>query len=479
MTRRFAFGWEKRVGIGRRLALRRMSFWKNWNGYTLNRDVGMLDFVVFSGYAFLLFQMFFGKRELQYIWLLLCVVLFPPCIYFSQSPQVSPLQLCLYSFLFICVFIDVRSFGKSLLGNPMVLPLCFLLISLVLCVFVNRDGFKGYYNAGRLFIENYSYWLLAFYAGTHYREIVLERRLFYPILICVGLVMMEIVLSDNIAFKTICSAFPYYDGLYNLDGTVSALRSYRIRSMGTSVHPTAWGAMCMCTLLFYAGCAKKLPWGKIKKIIIWMGLLSLILLSGSRTAWLCSALGLFILAFPKFSPVAKICCIVAIIGFVALGVGKVVNSLNIEGQGSSLSMRKEQILFSYVQFMKSPIVGNGVRYTSKYIMERDAYNDRVIDDEIGGLESVVFYQLIDYGLFGLASYCFMFIFAIAYFIRHRAFKYACPGMAIAFSFGAFAILSGEIGSNNIFAYLLVGYCMGAVSQQKNLTKDDAEEERGI
>ena len=129
-------------------------------------------------------------------------------------------------------------------------------------------------------------------------------------------------------------------------------------------------------------------------------------------------------------------------------------------------MRQEQLIFSYMYFLKSPIYGNGVRYTSKNIMERDSYNDRVVDSSIGGLESVVFYQVIDYGLMGFSSYIILFLFIIRYFFKNRKKKYAITGLAISSSFLLFAIFSGEIGGNNVVAYLLIGYCMGISSLPK-------------
>jgi hypothetical protein len=122
--------------------------------------------------------------------------------------------------------------------------------------------------------------------------------------------------------------------------------------------------------------------------------------------------------------------------------------------------------------MKSPIYGNGVRYTSKYVMERDTYNDRVVDSEIGGLESVVFFKLIDYGLIGIACYILLFLVAFYYFFRRRRFEYGMAGLLITVSFFVFACLSGEIGGNNTFAYMLMGFCMGAVRKEEEIEDDE-------
>ena len=172
------------------------------------------------------------------------------------------------------------------------------------------------------------------------------------------------------------------------------------------------------------------------------------------------------------------------LAFIGLGLSvfsqTILDKFSVEGQGSSISLRQEQLLFSWVQFSKSPILGNGIKYTSKNIMERDTYNDRVTNTEIGGLESVVFYQLIDYGLVGLFLYCLLYLICFIYFFRRRSFHFAQAGLIITICFFIFACLSGEMGGNNTFAYMLIGYCMGATyvhekNELENSDKDLLEE----
>ena len=123
-------------------------------------------------------------------------------------------------------------------------------------------------------------------------------------------------------------------------------------------------------------------------------------------------MGLGLYVFMKVGIRARI-MILVLVGFMMAAIlPRAIEEFSVEGQGSSMSMREEQLLFSYLHFVKSPIYGNGVRYISKYVMERDTYNDRVVDSSIGGLESVIFFQLIDYGLIGLVSYILLFLFAL-------------------------------------------------------------------
>ena len=447
----------------------------------------MLNAAVLILFFALLGVMILGKREYMYVSVLAGVVVFPTCVYFVQKPQLSPQQAFVYLFFAFVVFRCFDEFKEALLKIPVLVPLFCLAISLMFSAYASGEGGKGLYNAARYFMENYSFWVIAFFGGFFYKDLKLEDRFAYPALILLVLGLMESVLGQNYIFKIICSAFPYYDGYYDLNGFVSASRSYRSRIFITTIHPTTLGAMLCCSLVFLLCFIKKQGEDKNKMLVTWGMLFLLVVLSGSRTGLACTLLGIAVYAFMKMKIGAKIICIVALFFAVSYYAQSVIEKLSVEGQGSSLTLRQEQLLFSYLHFAKSPIFGNGVRYTSKYVMERDTYNDRVTNDEIGGLESVIFFQLIDYGLVGLASYLLLYIIAFIYFFRRRDFVYARAGLLITVSFFAFACLSGEIGGNNSFAYLLMGFCMGATythekemdelesdEKPEELTKEEAE-----
>jgi len=226
--------------------------------------------------------------------------------------------------------------------------------------------------------------------------------------------------------------------------------------------------------LAYVSQIKNIDKSNFKKGILLVLMLSVLFLSGSRTGLICFLFGSIILFFNRIAFTLKIIAFVSCVFIIVYQINSFVEEFEKEGQGSSISMRQEQLIFSYMYFLKSPIYGNGVRYTSKNIMERDSYNDRVVDSSIGGLESVVFYQVIDYGLFGFTSYILLFVFIVRFFLKNRKHGYAITGLAITLSFFLFAVFSGEIGGNNVLAYLLVGYCMGIVSLKKE--EDEEKEE---
>ena len=89
-----------------------------------------------------------------------------------------------------------------------------------------------------------------------------------------------------------------------------------------------------------------------------------------------------------------------------------------------------------------------------------------------------FFQLIDYGLFGFVSYLLLFLFAFIYFFRRRKSSYGQTGFLVTVSFFIFACLSGEIGGNNTYAYMLIGYCMGACRvEEDDETEEDSEKKK--
>lgn len=431
----------------------------------LNIAVLLLFFALFA-------FMFLGKKENAFIWVFVSLVIFPPCIYFMQSPQVSPQQAFLYAFFALTLIWNRSALFEGIFKNPLRIPLLLLFLSLMASAVLNGDGATGMYNAFRYYMENYAYLIVAFIGGLSYKSIRLEDKWLYPIAVLCVLGVIEYATRSNFIFPIICQAFPYYDGYYDLASTVSASRMYRSRIFITTTHPTVLGSVLCCSLMMLTCRMKELNWQKGRPWIAWGGLLLLVALSGSRTAWVCSLIGLTIYGFMKAGIRLKF-FIIVIVGFgMAWMAPKVIESFDVEGEGSSMSMRQEQMLFSYLQFMKSPIYGNGVRYTSKYVMERDTYNDRVTDEEIGGLESVVFFQLIDYGMIGFGSYFLLFLFAFIYFFRRRRFTHAQTGLLVTICFFIFACLSGEIGGNNTYAYMLMGYCMGAA----RIDEEDEEEE---
>ncbi len=433
----------------------------------------MVSIVVLLVFFVLLAMMILGNKNLGYSWVFLSLVFFPSCIYFTQSPQISPQQIFLYGFLALAAIKNGHALFEGVFKNPLFAPLSLVLFSLMTTLVMNGGGGKEFYNAFRFYFENYAYWIVAFMGGLCYKENRIEEKWFYPIMAIFVFGIIELVLQTNYIFPLICKAFPVYDGYYDLGSAVSAARSYRNRIFVTTTHPTVFGCMLSCAFMLFTCRFKKISWSRNKVWFAWVAMLVLICCSGSRTAIACTLFSLFLWGLSKVSLKLKFLAVVVAVFLAANFTQKAIDEFSVEGQGSSLSMRQEQLLFSYVHFMNSPIYGNGIRYTSKTVMERDTYNDRVVDSEIGGLESVIFILLIDYGLLGFVAYFLQFIFAFAYFFKRRRFEYAQAGMLMTILFVMFACMSGEIGGNNTFAYMLIGYCLGACRVEE---EDEKEEE---
>ena len=433
----------------------------------------MLSALVFLVFFALFGAMLLGRKDLAFVCVFLSLIVFPPCIYFNEKPQISPQHLFLYTFFAISFLKNQSALAEATFKHPLRIPLFFSFVSLVMTVVLNGEGGKGIYNAIRYFMENYAYLVVAFMGGMAYKNIQFEEKWKNPIFILFVLGVIEYVLKSNFIFPLICKAFPYYDGYYDLNSAVSAARTYRRRIFITTIHPTVLGSALCCSLMLLACRLKSLPWKRNMKVLACAAMMLLVVMSGSRTALVCSLIGLVVYGFMKSGIRVRLFAVSAMVFVAMMLAPQVIEKFSVEGEGSSLSLREQQLLFSYMHFMKSPIYGNGVRYTSKYVMERDTYNDRVVDAEIGGLESVIFFKLIDYGLVGMACYVLLFLVALYYFFRRRHMEYGMAGFLITITFFIFACLSGEIGGNNTFAYMLMGYCMGAC-RAKEIEDEEAE-----
>lgn len=441
----------------------------------------MLSFIVLLVFFILLGVFLFGNPKHQFVCVLLVSILIPPFVFFVKSPAISPHHLFLYLF-FLKLFFDSPTRLKEKVNQfPLKVPFFIIIVSLVLSIFYNNDIKLGLYNGFRYFMEGYSYLLLAFICAAYYRETDFWNKMFWPLVFFCLLGLFEFAQGDNLAFKMICKAFPIYDGYFSLDNVISVSRTYRARIFITTQHPTTLGAAMSCLLLAVISQTKNLDWTKIRITAVSLLMLSILYLSGSRTGLICFLFGAIVLFFDRIAFFFKIFAFGVCTFLVVYQANSFVEEFSKEGQGSSITMRQEQLLFSYFHLMKSPIFGNGVRYTSKNIMERDTYNDRVIDSSIGGLESVIFYQLIDYGIFGFSAYFLLYIYIIWYFFKRRKNSYALTGLIISVSFLLFACFSGELGGNNVIAYLLIGYCMGIVylQEKEKQSEEDSLEIIGL
>lgn len=411
----------------------------------------------------LVFIIISSDRVNRYVALLCGTILFPLGINFLQSPTFRPMDLFLYGFLVVCLFKEPDDFFEAIRAFPLKIPLFLILTSHFFSVYVN-EGFsaKQFYACIREFIELYGYLFGAFIVGRRCNYNSYSKKLIYITIGLSILGILEILLQGNYPYTYICRAFPIYTGYYHLEDIVTCIQDWRIRSMITTAHPTALGTLLCGLTVFFTAQVDKVGWKNSKLTLIFVLLAINLFLCGSRTGMLCAALGLFIYFMKDKHLLLRIAIVGIFLMSSTLYINALVDEFSQQGRGSSITLRQQQLLFTLFQIERSPIFGNGVGYT-KNVFE---YNDdgQVINDaDIGGLESIIFRSLIDYGFVGLAAYyLFMLWLFILFFIRRKDNSLASTGYVLVFSSTLFFTLSGHIGNNTAFIFLLEGLLLGNV-----------------
>ena len=429
----------------------------------------MLTAIVYAILFSLLTIMVIGSLKARFLALFLGVVLFPLGISFLQSPTVRPQDLFLYGFLFVSCIKDRQHLFEDLKAFPLKIFLLLILICHFASVYFN-EGFavKQFYACTREFIELYGYLLAAFLITRHSSIDDIMKGLYsITVVICI-FGILEILLQGNYPYTYICRAFPIYSGYHSLDSIVTCIRDYRIRAMLTTAHPTAYGTLLCCLFMLFVSLWNKPNWEKKNLAILYTLLTLNLFLSGSRTGMVCAAIGAFLIFLQRRSIMLKIACIGICFFISAAYINMAIDEFSKESQGSSLSMRQQQLLFTFFQIQQSPIFGNGVGYT-KNVFDYDDEGRPINDADIGGLESIVFKTLIDYGAIGLFAYYLYSIGLFFIFFRRRKNSWAASiGYELVFCSTLFFTLSGHIGNNTAFVFLIEGLLMGHIYKEHSL-----------
>ena len=285
----------------------------------------------------------------------------------------------------------------------------------------------------------------------------------------------EILLGDNYPYRIINAAFPYYEGSHDLTSSMSFTENWRFRTCFTTKHPTAFGTLLMSLFLFYAPYFKK-DFYEQKKLYLTLILLAVnLFLCGSRTAMLCSAVGLGLYAYFKLKPFLKI-LIAGSILFASTAILAVLLQnfqTNNDHSGSSLDFRERQLLFSVAAIYNSPILGNGNKYTSHVIFGENARASDSSGNDLGGLESIIFSLLIDRGFLGLFSYYLLLLWMFVLLFRYREkLQRISGGYALMASGILFLTLSGTIGNSSSFLFLFTGLQLGYIAQYKQIAYEN-------
>lgn len=426
----------------------------------------------------LLTIMVVGSSKARFLALFAGIVIFPLGVSFLQSPTVRPQDLFLYGFLFVVCLKERQYIWDDFKAFPLKIPLLLILLCHILSVYFN-EGFKvkQFYACTREFIELYGYLFAAFVTTRRSSLTSILKGLYsFTVVLCI-LGIFEILLQGDYPYTYICRAFPIYSGYHSLDTIVSCIRDYRIRAMVTTAHPTAYGTLLCCLFMLFVSQWNKPQWEKSRLIILYLLLAVNLFISGSRTGMVCAILGAFLIFLHKRSIILKI-ALVGICFFLSVAyVNIVIDEFSKESQGSSLSMRQQQLLFTFFQIQSSPIIGNGTGFT-KNVFDYDEEGRPINDADIGGLESIVFKTLIDYGFVGLAAYYLYDICLVVWFYRRRREAWAGPlGYQIVLISTLFFTLSGHIGNNTAFAFLIEGLLIGRLYRDKDheISRDDKPE----
>lgn len=424
---------------------------------------------------------YYGDSQKRFMAFFAGTLLFPNVCLFVKNPSISPQHIILYTFLAIECLKNREEFLRGVFRNPLVIPLG-LSVASYTCTALFNGGLLSidmYYGV-RDIVDTFGYLIAAYIVGKN-NDIHEFAKSIYPfIVICCFFGIIEGLLNANYPYKFINSAFPHYNGLYNLNSDISLGQSWRIRTCFTTKHPTAFGTFLMTMFLFYLPYIKKevIPFSKLLLIL---GLLAVnIVMCGSRTALFCTLIGVAMYIADRFSILVKIATIgLIIISFTAILGVVAENFKGGQGRGSSIDLRTQQLIFSVLTIEKSPIWGNGNKYASHNLFEEnDAGQMRVEDSsgtDMGGLESVVFTLLIDRGFVGLISYYLLLFWMLWLFYRYRnRFSERDDAFIIVASGILFLTLSGSIGNSSAFLFTILGLQLGNFVQEKEKQEDEED-----
>ena len=429
----------------------------------------MISAIVFSIVFALLFVICQKNLTNRYLALFAGILLFPLGIFFSQSPTLRPMDLFLYGYFAIFLIFSPGQLYQDIKALPLKIPLLLILLFHFASVYVNEGtNPKQFYACTREFMELYGFIFAAFIAGRHCGLNSIVKKFFVGTAVLCILSILEILLQGNYPYTYICRAFPIYSGYYSLEEAVTIIRDWRVQTMATTAHPTAWGTFLSCAIVLFANLWDRKVWIRKNVVIILALIVISLILCGSRTAIVCSAIGVGLTFLRKKHILFKIGFIGTLLFLGIVYINVLIGQVSQQGHGSSLSLRQQQLIFTLVQIERSPIFGNGVGFT-KNVFEYDDDGRPINDADIGGLESIIFRTLIDYGFLGLFAYYLYNLSLFILFFRRRNESWAAlVGCYMVFVSTIFVTLSGHIGNNAVFAYLAEGLLLG------NLYKENEE-----
>ena len=425
----------------------------------------MIAIFVLLSFFTLLSVAIFAQKEMRFFAIFTGLLFFPHIIAFRNSPYISPQTLLLYIPLFVEYFKDPVNYKRAIKNFPLKIPLLILCAtSCVTALHTSGNPAKNLYDVFRYIFDTYAFFFLAYWFGL---QIPIKRFLslcFTPIAIFSIFGIIEFLIGANYPYKMICSSFPIYQGLYDLNSSISLGQDWRSRICITTHHPNTLTPMLLSLIFISLPIIKK---EEFKYKILFITLFLLVFIAGSRTGLLCLGGLVAVYATRKAPILVKISLAFAIIVFLSYQIYNIIDYFN-ASNGSSISMRMDQFLFALAMFFQNPIFGNGTGYMAENIFEVDAYGDKhLVDSSIGALESFLFRLLIDFGFIGLSAQLVLIGFLLFYFFRRRKeYTAAIGGLYTTIAIYAFVFLAGDSAGTFRFAFLIIGLCLGNCVSQK-------------
>lgn len=436
--------------------------------------------IVLSIFAYILFFVLLafllkGNREQQLLSLILVNILFYINIALIAKPELTPFQFLPYLFFAKEFLFNFNEFKKSLHLFPIKFGLLAIFAAYFITTYMNGGNGHDYYEAFRYCFDKYIPMIAVFICAKDVEEKKIVRILFVFFLIYCGFGFCEYLLNHNYIREAIATSFPSTrtKDIYGPAGITNGFgsSSWRTRISITTKHPTVLGTLLSTMFLFtlpYIKDAKE-KFGIQKTKIVLAAIFATILFSGSRTALGCVCLGILLYFTNTLSFRKKLLALIiyAVLAF-SLSSYAILSFASKEG-GSSIELRQQQLLFTLVEFANKPLFGHGLYYTNHSILANagDKGNMYFAKEETEGLESIIFYTLLDIGLFGaLALLIFYGELFLTFFLQRKKHpRLAMQGILETSLLVVFLILSGEIGRNTEMSLLFIATSLGFLHKE--------------
>ncbi len=434
--------------------------------------LSLLAYILFFVLVFFILK---GSREQQLIALIFVNIFFYINVTLIVKPELTPFQLLPYLFFAKELLFNFHEFKKNIQEFPIKFGVLIIFAAYFVTTYTNGGGGHDYYEVFRYCFDKYLPMFAVFICAKEVEEQRIVRILFTFFLIYFGFGLVEYLLNHNYIREAIATAFPSTKakdmfgpaGITNGFGT----SSWRTRISITTKHPTVLGALLSTMFLFSLSYFKdaKEKFNIHREKVVLAALLITILLSGSRTSMGCAFLGCVIYFTNSLSFRKKL---LAIITYAVLAVSLssyAISSFSSKEGGSSLDLRQQQLLFTLVEFASKPLFGHGLYYTNHSILANagESGNMYYSKEETQGLESIIFYTLLDIGLFGAFALIVFYgeIFFTFFSRRKEHPRLAMQGLLETSLLVVFLILSGEIGRNTEMCILFIGMSLGFLHKE--------------